>query len=182
MPGISEKGNSGLFDNEIEFNGKYATMVRYLRDDIGLFTTFREAYVTSAIVGFINNCYNDKLDNEKVQPASIFPNELSKRKKDLRFIYRLIMLMKEEPDYTFDDYKNRAFRDDPEEHADILRENMKIFNTYACGGLEYIYNKFVNCNRLEDSINVLYDFVHEMSIDVGILEDDIELPDFNPEF
>ena len=26
--GIVEKGNSGLFDNEIEFTGKYATMVR----------------------------------------------------------------------------------------------------------------------------------------------------------
>ena len=32
--GIVEKGNSGLFDNEIEFNGKYATMVRFLKEDL----------------------------------------------------------------------------------------------------------------------------------------------------
>lgn len=40
MAGITEKSNSGLFENEVEFNGKYATYVRFLKDDIGLFSTF----------------------------------------------------------------------------------------------------------------------------------------------
>ena len=110
--GIVEKGNSGLFDNEIEFNGKYATMVRFLKEDLGLFSTFREAYVISSIVGFLNNKKYTEDNQEKVQAASIFPNELNKRKPDLRFIYRLIMLLKEEKDYTLEDYKNRTFRDD----------------------------------------------------------------------
>ena len=74
--GIVEKGNSGLFDNEIEFNGKYATMVRFLKEDLGLFSTFREAYVISSIVGFLNNKKYTEDNQEKVQAASIFPNEL----------------------------------------------------------------------------------------------------------
>ena len=32
--GIIEKSNSGLFCNEIEMNGKYATMVRFLKEEI----------------------------------------------------------------------------------------------------------------------------------------------------
>ena len=51
---IIEKSNNGLFENEIEFIGRYATIVRHLKDDLGLFTTFREAYVTSVIIGYVN--------------------------------------------------------------------------------------------------------------------------------
>lgn len=180
--GIVEKGNNGLFENEIEFNGKYATMVRFLKEEIGLFTTFREAYVTSAIVGFINNSQNMDESKEKVQPASIFPNELNKRKPDLRFIYRIIMLLKEEDEFTLDDYKNRAFRDDPEDNAEMLKSNMQIFNSFACGGVEYLYEKFKDCSRLDDTVNILYDFLHQFSIGIGLLEGEDELPDFEPDF
>ena len=31
--GIIEKSNNGLFENEIEMNGNYATIVRHLKDD-----------------------------------------------------------------------------------------------------------------------------------------------------
>ena len=34
--GIIEKSNNGLFENEIEFNGNYATMVRYLKETVGV--------------------------------------------------------------------------------------------------------------------------------------------------
>lgn len=180
--GIVEKGNSGLFDNEIEFNGKYATMVRFLKDDLGLFNTFREAYVTSAIVGYINNRQESTDEGDKVQAASIFPNELSKRKKDLRFLYRMIMLLKEEPNFTLDDYKNRTFRDDAEEDSAMLKANMSIFNSYACGGLEFLYGKFSACNRVEDVVDTLYEFIHSFSEDVGLIEDTDDLPDFEPDF
>ena len=74
--GIIEKSNNGLFDNEIEINGKYATMARFLKEDVGIFATFREAYLTAAIIGLLNNAKETKDSSEKVQAASIFPNEL----------------------------------------------------------------------------------------------------------
>lgn len=180
--GIVEKGNSGLFNNEIEFNGKYATMVRFLKEELGLFGTFREAYVIASIVGFIHEREITEGKEKKVQAASIFPNELNKRKPDLRFIYRLIMLLKEEPEFTLEDYKNRTFKDDPEENSDILKGNMEIFNSYACGGIEYIYELFENCVRTEETVDVLYEFLHRFSVEVGLEEEENELPDFEPEF
>ena len=176
------KGNSGLFDNEIEFTGKYATMVRFLKEDLGLFSTFREAYVTASIIGFLNNREYTDDNQEKVQPASIFPNELNKRKPDLRFIYRLIMLLKEEENYTLEDYKNRTFRDDPEENMDVLKRNMEIFNSFACGGIEYLYDKFRDCDRVEDTVDTLYELLHKFSVDVGLIEGEDDLPDFEPDF
>ena len=182
MAGITEKSNSGLFENEVEFKGKYATYVRFLKDDIGLFPTFREAYTTAAVIGYLNNCDETADDSEKVQAASIFPNELIKRKADLRFLYRVIMLTKDEPGFSIEDYMNRTFRDDSdEESTDKLKNNMAIFNRYACGGLEFLYDKFKDLDKTEDVVNTLYEYIHDYIVGIGLLEDD-ELPDFSPEF
>ena len=182
--GITEKGSDGLFDNEIEFHGKYATMARELKEEIGVFTTLREAYVTSAIIGFLNGRQdtNEDVVDDTNNPASIFPNEISKRKLDLRFIYRLMMLLKEEDSYSLDDYRDRAFKDDPEEHAETLKENMKVFNSYACGGLELLYERFSQFNNVDDLVDSVYEFIHELSVASDLIADDDELPDFAPTF
>lgn len=177
--GIIEKSNNGLFDNEIEINGKYATMARFLKEDVGIFATFREAYLTSAIVGLLNNAKETKDNSDKVQAASIFPNELSKRKSDLKLLYRIIMLAEENPSYSIEDYMNRAFRDDAEEgNRDKLKANMALFNSYACGGLEVLYNKFQNLSKVDDVVDTLYDYIHSFGIDIGFLDEDDSLPDF----
>ena len=181
MAGISEKGNNGLFGNEVEFNGKYATYARFLKDEVGVFQTFREVYVIGAIVGYLNNRTESKDEGDKVQSASIFPNELSKRKIDLRHIYRTIMLLKEEEGFTLDDYKNRAFRDDPVENPEVYKKNMQIFNSYACGGVEYLYEVFRDKNNVESVVDTLYQFLHEFGVDVGIVEEE-ELPEFDLKF
>ena len=92
------------------------------------------------------------------------------------------MLLKEEPDFTLEDYQNRAFRDDPEENGDEIKTNMSIFNSYACGGIEYLYNIFQGCERIEDTVDTLFKFLHDFSTDVGLIDGDTELPDFVPEF
>jgi len=181
--GIIEKSNKGLFANEVEYNGKYATIVRHLKEDLGLFTTFREAYVTAAILGFLHGRRETQDDNsEKVNPASIFPNELNSRKADLRLIYRIMMLVEENPSFTIEDYMNRAFRDDSDtENPESLKRNMALFNSYACGGLEYLDEKFGSLHETEDIIDALYEMVREFAVEVGMLEGE-ELPDFDPEF
>lgn len=179
---IIEKSNNGLFENEIELNGKYATIVRRLKEEIGLFSTFREAYITAAIIGYINNKNEIDDDFDKVQPASIFPNELNKRKNDLKFLYRMIMLVKDEANFTIEDYMNRAFRDDADEpNFEKLKRNMVIFHSYVCGGLDYFNEKFGSLDRIDDIINALYEMVHSFAIDVGMLSEE-ELPEFNPNF
>lgn len=180
--GIVEKSNNGLFDNEIEINGKYATMARFLKEEAGIFVTFREAYLTAAIIGFLNKAKETKDIQDKVQAASIFPNELSKRKADLKLLYRIIMLVEEVPSFTIEDYMNRAFRDDSEEgNKDKLKANMNLFNGYVCGGLEFLYNKFKDLEKTDDIINTLYEYVHSFIVDVGLLDDGGELSDFNVE-
>lgn len=180
--GIIEKSNNGLFENEIEMNGNYATIVRHLKDDLGIFTTFREAYVTAAVLGFVHKRTETEGTQDKVQAASIFPNELNKRKHDLRLLYRIIMLVQDEPNFTIEDYMNRAFRDDAEEaNAERLKQNMATFNSYVCGGFEYLQEKFGQLDKTEDVVDAVYEMVHDFAVDIELLEDG-DLPDFVPTF
>ena len=187
--GITEKNNNGLFENEVELNGKYATIARTLKEDLGLFSTFREGYVLAAALGYLNQRNETPDDSAKVNAASIFPADINKRKSDLRFLYRIMMLADDVPGYTIDDYMNKAFRDDEDDNAEdtekdvnqSLKEKMKIFNSYACGGLEYLSEKFEGVNRDDDIVEIIYNLVHNFAIDINMLEDD-RLVDFTPEF
>lgn len=151
-----------LFDKEFEFVGKHATYCKALKQDIGLFNTNREAYMISALVGFL---YGEKAERdliEKVQPTSILPSELIKQRKNLTNIYRFIMLLEENPTFTIEDYKNRTFRDDAEdEDPEKVKRNMDIFNSYVLGGIEILYDKFKECTTKKETANQLYEFLSE---------------------
>ena len=181
MDNIIEKGSrNGLFAREIELNNRYATIIRYLKDEVNIFSSFRDAYLNSAIIGFLKNTNtsNFKL-NENVKPASIFPNELSARRADLRFVFRIIMSVKDEDDYKIDDYMNRTFRDGSEEDSySGLDEKMEIFNTYVCKGLDYLYNKFENIHNQEEIVDTLYEILRDIGIESGLVVPD-GLPDFD---
>ena len=58
---------------------------------------------------------------------------------------------------------------------------MQIFNSYACGGVEYLYEMFRDKNSVESVVDTLYQFLHEFSVDVGIEEEE-ELPEFDLKF
>ncbi len=183
MAGAIEKGSyPGLFENEVEFNGKYAMHIRFLRDEIHLFSTFREAYVTSAAIGYMFNRLGNDDDGEKFKEASIFPAELKKRGKDLKFLYRLIMITKQEPSFSDEDYIDRAFRDDAEGGDPLkLKSNVALFNSYACGGIEFLYDKFKDVDSHEDMVSALYELMHPILRDLSLSEEEYELEDYTPQ-
>lgn len=151
-----------LFDSEFEFVGKHATYCRSLKEEIGLFTTFREAYMISAIVGFLNGSKGIKDYTEKVQPASILPSELSKQRSNLINIYRYIMLLEDTPGFSIDDYKTRTFKDDSDEESpEKVKQNMDLFNSYVLGGIEILYDKFKECSTKKDVVNTLNELLEQ---------------------
>ncbi len=160
-----------LFDKEYEFKGKHATYCRFLRDEVKLFKTFREIYAASAIIGYLFSS-KSKSDSEKVQPASILPSELAQKRSDLTFIYRLIMLLDPVDGFTINDYQNRTFRDDAESEKapEKIKSNMEIFNSYANGGIEILYDLFKDCKEKKDTVNELYEFLYDFYSENNLLE------------
>lgn len=182
MENIIEKGNSGLFENEIEFNGKYAKYVKFLKDQAKIFSTFREIYVVATIIGFVedrkskSNSTNEK-DKDK-ETRSIFASDLAKRKTDLKFMYQMIMLLdKSNENLSVDEIKNKVFKDDADEHSKTLRENMTIFHSYTCNGLEYLYEQFKDIDQIDDKVKKLYEIVNLFAVTKAKLKKEEGLSD-----
>lgn len=185
MDTIIEKGNNGLFENEIEFQGIYAKHLRMLKEEIGVFDTAREGYLTSVILGCLHKDYqkiNKDVAADDVKPLSIFGSDLVLRKSDLRYLYRVIMLWDESGDISVDDYMNRAFRDDSDTNRrDYLKKNMAIFNKYAMIGVEYLYDIFYECRNTDEVCDIVNAKTKNFYLKYNELNDK-ELPDFNPKF
>ena len=133
-----------------------------------LFNTIREGYVLSILIGYLNNATIHDTDEFKDREVSIFANDLNSRKKDLKFIYRIILLAQEIPGMSVEDYMNRTFRDDTDPNRrEQLKANMNIINEYAVKGIELLYNKFSNCHDKQILCDQLYEFVNSFAIDIG---------------
>lgn len=179
---IIEKSNNGLFENEIELQGIYAKKLKELKEDIGLFNTIREGYILSILIGYLNNVNTIDTNEYADRNVSIFASDLNPRKKDLKFIYRIIMLAQEDSSMSVEDYMNRTFRDDTDiKRREYLKRNMNIINEYAVKGIEFLYDKFSNCHDKEILCDTLYKYVNDFAIDVGEKEE-VELPEFEPNF
>lgn len=166
-----------FFDKEVEFVGKHATYCRFLKEELGVFKTFKDIYATSAIVGFINGRKADK-DNVKikgqtVQPASIMASEVQSIRSRLTYIYRIIMLLEPIKNGEIKDYQDRTFKDDAnaERNPERLRENLEVFNAYARGGLEFLYDKFKDCKSKKEAVNVLNDYLIEFYEDTNLVQE-----------
>ena len=81
--------------------------------------------------------------------------------------------------FSIEDYKNRTFRDEAdEEHPEKLENNMKLFNAYAEGGIEYLYEKFKYCQNTGEVVDELYQFVSDFAVKAGLKESEIDFIDF----
>lgn len=103
-----------------------------------------------------------------------------KRRESLRLTYHLSMLLNEKSRFTVEEYKNRTSCDEvDEENSKKLNNNMKIFNSYAESGIEFLKNKFEHCQNITEVVDELYQYVDDFAIEVGLKESNLELSDFN---
>ena len=82
------------------------------------------------------------------------------------------MLLDPVDGFTINDYQNRTFRDDAESEKapEKIKSNMEIFNSYANGGIEILYDLFKDCKEKKDTVNVLYEFLYDFYSENNLLE------------
>lgn len=152
-----------MFDKDYAFKGTHAEKVRRLTSRFEgsnqLLERNIDVYLMAPVVGFL---YQRKSElNKDGKPSNILYNELSKIASDLKFIYRLIMLLdtKHEPD--LDERINKAFLYFGTEKA---KEDEELFEDYVRGGIDVLYDKLIEGAMLpEDYMNNLYDFLEEIN-------------------
>ncbi len=162
-----------MFDKDFRITGKHANYWKDLcvlagnvpdRDqhaNFKIFTAYIEAYIVCPIIGYQ---YNRKgvIDNSVEGNAGMLAEVISKRSKELKYVYQILMLVDEESEPDVDKRVFRAFNfsENTEEEKKAIAENMKIYNSYFLGGLEVLHEQFVDMCIDDDSyLQKMFEFV-----------------------
>lgn len=152
-----------MFDDNILLKGKHATYIKYLskkteKNDrkekvAGVFERMIDVYMTAPIIGLVYGLRRDE-DNSSPDVAKIFAETVNKEQLNLVAIYRIVMLVDNSTSLSNDDKIERAFR-----NADVTN-NMKLFNSYVRGGLEWLYESFtLGATTKDEYLTRIYDVV-----------------------
>lgn len=157
-----------MFDRDFQIRGKHATYAKHLvkhKDNTGfpIFNRYIDIYMIGAIMGFLHGrqAFEDSTVKDDV---SILASTVIAEKDKLQFIYRLIMLLDTTSGLTLEERINRAFRDDTNKEA--VANNMKLFHSYVCGGIEFLYEKFEDCVTKDDYVDRIFEIVNRVMSDI----------------
>lgn len=180
-----------MFDREITVKGKYAAYLKSLCQLPGnasekdkalyhnfkLFETYVSAYMVAPIIGLLNGkkaSYNATDDSK--ESAGILEGALIKNASKLKYIYRLIILSDDSEAISDEEKINRAFREDDNEES--VRDGMDLYTAYFLGGLEILYDTFVqSCVTDDDYIKKMFDFVTEFKDEQSIDDLTVDIED-----
>lgn len=133
---------------EFVYYGKHAKYAHFLakeqggrlrEDGVNVFNRLLDVYLVGAAIG-IRRGVTASIDNSISDKATIQLQQIVNVSDDLEYLYRLIMLLDDTQKLSEKERISRAFKadDDPEQ----FKVNMKLFNSYALGGLEILYEYF----------------------------------------
>jgi len=151
-----------MFNKEYSFKGTHAEKVNKLTSEFDknknkLFTRNFDVYMVAPIIGFLYGCKSD-LD-KGTETTKIFTEILVREEQNLKFNYRLIMLLDKENEPEFDERVNKAFRYYGSEEA---KGDEQLYECYVRGGVDVLYEKLIEtANNPDDYLKNLYDFMEE---------------------
>lgn len=149
-----------MFEREIAISGRHADELKFLAKNAEIFSRYMDVYLKGIIIGLFYN-KKEKNDISIDSTAKIFADTVIKEKKQLTFLYRLVMLLDETCELTNEEKIDRAFRDDAiSNNQEKMKENLDLFNEYANGGIHLLYEQFFKGNTdIYDYINEAYKLV-----------------------
>lgn len=162
-----------MFDKDIKIVGKHASYIKFLakksgelrRDFVGaeVFRRYIDVYIAGATIGLVKNLKTDADNTPNGDSAMIFAAAVINEQLKLKFLYRAAMLL-DNPALSADERIDLAFRFDTDEVK--LKEGMEIFNSYARGGIEWLYEEFTtNATTKEDYLEKITTIVNDFHED-----------------
>lgn len=133
-----------MFENDYALTGKHATYVKYLVNDAKLYKRYIDVYMNGAVFGLLHN-RTAPVDKDSSDRARIYADAFANCRMECVFLYRLVMLLEKSSELESPERIDRAFRDDAnEDDPEKLKQNLELFNSYVRGGIEEIYEEFID--------------------------------------
>ena len=173
-----------MFDSDMSITGKYAFYWKALCKTPGnavdtssnfkIFEQYIHAYMVAPVIGLIHHKKGEitEADKEIKDNAGMLAAVQIKYQKRLKYIYQLIILTDDTLDISNDERIVWAFNPSPEDE----KKGMQLYHDYFCGGLDYLYERFVkSCTTDDDFLNQIYQFVKETEDEYKSTDGEIDL-------
>lgn len=160
-----------MFTSDIVIKGKYATYLRYLSQKTekndhkekvaGVFERHIDVYMAAAMIGVTYGLKAEE-DNSSSDTTKLFADVVNREQDNLITIFRIAMLVDNSSHLTADEKIERAFKE-----PDTL-ENMKLFQSYVRGGLEWLYDQFTTGATTKDEyLAKIYEIVDNFAGEIS---------------
>ena len=153
-----------MFDKQIVFSGKHADYLRKLAKGSSsdgtewVFQYNYEVLLIAPLIGFLYNRTAETEKNTDVKENNIFLEAINRIRNDLEFTYRLLMILHKKKELSVDERLNRAFRYDRDDEK--RKSGDEVFWGYVLGGIEVLYEKFVEEPHGSDElVQNIYEFI-----------------------
>lgn len=166
-----------MFDKQYRFSGSHAEKVSALTsvfDDTAkskLFDRNLDVYINAPLVGFLFKRKGIKNVDGGMADQNIFPEQLINNSEQLKYIFRLILILDTQHEPNEEARLDKAFR-----HFGADEVDLQLFDAYVLGGVEVLYEKLVEGpTEPVEYINRMYDFIEEFNerFNDGITSKDI---------
>ncbi len=152
------------FSKPVRFRGTHAAYAQFLTTERGkkrqggvnIFSRIMDAYMVSILVGLkysktakVNDIEIsasdifgdfDEYKGKKITSSDIPSETIHASQTLLNYIYRIVMLNETERNLTDEEKIANAFKSDS--NKEKLEQNIELMNSYARGGLEFLYQRF----------------------------------------
>ena len=166
-----------MFDKQYRFTGSHAEKVSALTsifDEVAkakIFERNLDVYMNAPLIGVHYKRKGTKNSDGAVADQNIFPEQLINNSEQLKYIFRLILILDTQHEPDEEARLDKAFRRFGADEADI-----QLFDSYVLGGIDVLYEKLVDGSTdPAEYINRMYDFVEEFNerFNEGIASKDI---------
>jgi len=154
-----------MFDKQYRFTGSHAEKVGALTSTFDefakakLFERNLDVYINAPLIGFLFKRKGTKNSDGNIADQNIFPEQLINNSEQLKYIFRLILILDTEHEPDEEARLDKAFRRFGSDESDL-----KLFDTYVLGGVEVLYEKLIEGSTdPSEYINRMYDFVEEFN-------------------
>lgn len=156
-----------MFEGDYTINGKHATYIKYLVNEVKAFERYIDVYMAGATIGVLND--RRVKQGGTTDRARIYSDAFNTEHVKCNELFKIVILTDTFKSWSDEERVNICFkyRDKRDEKAlppiseheiQIMKEALDLFNEYVMGGIEILYESFTSSMMvgIDDTVDYAY--------------------------
>ena len=160
-----------MFDADYTIYGKHATYIKYLVNDVKVFSRYIDVYMAAAALGALHK-HKAERTSDSTDRARIYADAFNTEHVKCKELFRVVILADTTKSWSAEERANICFRyrERIDEHAVpsvtkdevvTMGEAFSLFHSYVLGGIELLYDSFSSSINTDDTVDYAYKIIFD---------------------